>query len=60
MFCSNMSVLQSFQPINDPAKALEVNSAGSGTQAWFSYLFCVFSLSTPLLPVHGAWSVEAY
>lgn len=60
MFYINASILQSIQPTSDPSKTLEINSARSDAQAWFSHFFCIFCLRAPYFLVHGGQSVETY
>lgn len=59
-FYTNASILQSIQPTSDPSKTLEINSARSDAQAWFSHLFYIFCLCAPHFFVHGGQSVEIY
>lgn len=60
MFYTNAPILQSIRPTSDPSKTLEINSAGSGAQAWFSHLFCIFCFRAPHFLMRGGQSVATY
>lgn len=60
MFYTNAPILQSIRPTSDPSKTLEINSARSGAQAWFSHLFCIFCFCAPHFLMRGGQSVATY